>query len=138
MAEMFKCLKVTIADVVSAKDEAALRSLLSDNAAEECGYHQTLEVAFDYWHFGRHAEHSFAQGMYVLSALFAAAWQVQHTVIPETDGEKKRLAQLNITDGYHQKLKSYRQQVRQAQQEAVEALYAGHYALARRQGRTQL
>jgi hypothetical protein len=87
MEELFNELNVTIEDVVNAQDEFVLGRLMADQAAEECEYHSTLAVSFDYWHFGRHAENACDHGMYALAALFSAAWQVRHRVLGHEDAE---------------------------------------------------
>lgn len=81
-------LTITIDDVVNAKDDAGLTRVLRE-AAEQCGYYTTLDVSFDYWHFGRHAEHAQHNGMLELAALFSAAWQVQYRVLMHSGRSKK-------------------------------------------------
>ena len=119
MEKMFKELQVSIDDVANVENEFALDRLLSDRAAEECGYHGTLEVSFDYWHFGRHAEHAAEQGMYVLAVLFSAAWHVRHRVLGNEDPVHKDAEKRSIIERYHAQVKRYREQVKGAQEAAT-------------------
>jgi len=80
-------LKVKIEHLLAAKHDHDLPKLLRD-AAEECRYFSTLDVSFDYWHYGRHAEHAKQNDMPDLSALFAAAWQIQYRVFLHDEKRK--------------------------------------------------
>lgn len=83
-------LSISLEDLLSTDTRHALDNLLQQ-AAEECGYHSHLDVAWDYWHYGRHAEHAESLGMTDLSRLFSAAWGIEHRVHGE-DGESAEKA----------------------------------------------
>lgn len=119
MEEVLKGLKVSIEDVVNAADEIALDRLMSDQAAQECGYHSTLDVSFDYWHFGRHAEHAAEQRMYALAALFSAAWQVRWRVIGNDDRVSQAAEKRAIVERYRQQMKEYAEMAKTAQEAAA-------------------
>lgn len=70
--------------LLSSKHHFELEKRLTD-LASSAGYFSTLEVSFDYWHYGRHAEHASSQGMRQLGKLFAAAWAFDREVLDMAD-----------------------------------------------------
>lgn len=71
-------------DLLLCPHRFALEKRLTD-AASDAGYFSTLPVSFDYWHYGRHAEHASSQGMKRLGELFAAAWAIEHELLDAAD-----------------------------------------------------
>ncbi|MFT3815648.1 MAG: hypothetical protein QM740_20165 [Acidovorax sp.] len=65
--------------------------------AEASGYLAMLDVPWDYWHLGRHAEQAASLGMDdALVRLFSAAWQIQHYVLDTTDAAQSELERKRI------------------------------------------
>lgn len=86
---------VTVEDLLAVADAEELESLLIE-CAEERGYFSSLDVSFDYWHYGRHAEFARELGMPDLARLFSAAWQIESRVLREDDPEDREEAKEQI------------------------------------------
>lgn len=89
---------ITLDDLLSTSNRNDLNNLLCD-AAQQARYDIHLDVAWDYWHFGRHAEHAEALGMPVMAKLFSAAWQIEHRVHVD-DEDAAEMARVEIRDQY--------------------------------------
>jgi hypothetical protein len=50
-------------------------------AATPDAYYNTLQVSWDYWHLGAHAEHARCHAMPLLGALYRAAWHMDPRVL---------------------------------------------------------
>jgi hypothetical protein len=70
---------VTLACLLKTANSHELDKLLA-SAADQCGYCTHLHVAWDYWHYGRHAEFAKELGFADLARLFSAAWQIAYRV----------------------------------------------------------
>lgn len=86
---------ITVEDLLNAADANDLESMLIE-CAEERGYFGCLDVHFDYWHYGRHAEFARQLGMPDLARLFSAAWQIDSRVLQESDPEVRENAKEQI------------------------------------------
>lgn len=86
---------VTVEDLLNAANAEELESMLIE-CAEELGYFGSLDVSFDYWHYGRHAEFARQLGMPDLARLFSAAWQIDSRVLREDDPEARENAKEQI------------------------------------------
>ena len=86
---------VTVEDLLDAADAEKLESMLIE-CAEDRGYFGSLDVSFDYWHYGRHAEFARELGLPDLARLFSAAWQIESRVLRENDPEAREEAQEQI------------------------------------------
>ena len=82
---------VTLDQLLHTTNDHDLDQLLR-RAAEECRYFMYLDVSWDYWHYGRHAEYAAALGLTTMSRLFSASWQIQYRVhdVDEQTAEDER------------------------------------------------
>ncbi len=92
-------LSVTVEDLLLTEDRSQLNKLLKQ-AAEECMYARDLNVSWDYWHYGRHAEFAEECGMLAMSRLFSAAWQIEHRVQGADDPQSAQAARDEIRSAY--------------------------------------
>lgn len=89
---------ITIDDVLLTNSALDLYNLIQ-SAAEESGYFNGLPFDFDYWHYGRHAEHAAATGRPDLQKLFSVAWQMQNRV-HDNPANEANLARAEIRAKY--------------------------------------
>lgn len=75
-------ISVSIEDILTADSEHTLDKLLQE-AGEQCGYFNSLEVSWSYWHYGKHAEQARDKSMREFATLLSVAWQVGYRVICE-------------------------------------------------------
>jgi len=68
---------LTILDQIARSDSIDEIDTILAAAAEAAGYYRHLDVPWDYWHYGRHAELADSLGLQVLGCLFRAAWQIE-------------------------------------------------------------
>lgn len=66
---------VTLDDLLATADGSQMDDLLR-KASEKCHYDRELDVAWTYWHYGRHSEFAAEKDMPEMSMLFAAAWKI--------------------------------------------------------------
>ena len=78
-------LSVSLDDLLATQDRSQLTALLKQ-ASEECAYDRGLNVAWNYWHYGRHAGFAADLGKHAISRLFCAAWQIEHRVHDHDNG----------------------------------------------------
>jgi len=55
---------------------------LLQHAAEKAGYFNVLDVPWDLWHYGKHAEVAFVHGMSKLSEALSFAWKLDDSRMP--------------------------------------------------------
>lgn len=84
---------ITLDQLLATTNHHDLDQLLrqADRASK---YGMNLNVAWDYWHYGRHAEFAAELGLHQLSRLFSAAWQIEHRVhhVNDVEAEVQRSA----------------------------------------------
>lgn len=98
MAQTQRPVEITLDDLLSTSNRKDLNNLLRDAAQQFC-YDIHLDVAWDYWHFGRHAEHAKALAMPVMAKLFSVAWQIEHCVHVDDEVDSE-MARTEIRDKY--------------------------------------
>lgn len=79
---------VSIEKLLITETSEELAGLLQPLASER-GYSSELNVSWDYWHYGRHAEYAAELGMPDLARLFSAAWQIEHRVHGENPAARE-------------------------------------------------
>ena len=71
--------------MLRAEDEGTLDRVLLE-LAQASGYVGMIDVSWNHWHYGRHAEHAEELGMDTsLQRLLSAGWQIQHHVLGAPD-----------------------------------------------------
>lgn len=75
----FEEFKVHLETLVTARSREEVDRAIK--AATPDAYFGTLDVAWDYWHFGAHAEHARRQAMPFLGTLYRAAWHMHPRVL---------------------------------------------------------
>jgi hypothetical protein len=83
----FEEFKTHLQALVTARSRDEVDSAIK--AATPSGYYSTLEVPWDYWHFGAHADNARAHGMPLLAELYSAAWQMYPRVLEAPAGMRQ-------------------------------------------------
>lgn len=79
MEKLIANFKPALSQIVNSSSRAELDNRMAEIAARS-RYDAHLHVAWDFWHYGRHAEFAEEVGKRYLGALFSAAWKVEHRV----------------------------------------------------------
>lgn len=90
---------ITIEDLFLAETSGQLDGLLLP-LSEVRGYCRELNVSWDYWHYGRHAEYAEELGMPDMARLFSVAWQIESRVLCEDDPVVRETAKDKIRSEY--------------------------------------
>lgn len=90
---------IALQDLVATNDAFELQQCVLQ-AADAAGYFTHLDVAFDFLHYGRHAELAEAHGLHELAKLFRAAWTIEADVFLACSDDEKATAIENILHRY--------------------------------------
>jgi hypothetical protein len=77
---------VTLDELSKAGSLEELDALLL-KAAENCKYTMHLNVTWDYWHYGRHAEFAEEVGKPEMTRLFSEAWKLTLILFNEAEND---------------------------------------------------